>query len=96
MAALTVEEVSESVLQSLISNLVQDIVSQETVNNQRLLKQYPNYKPYVYDPLGQRDVHGQVKQQESSQYFTCQNCSREISANRFAAHLERCLNRNRR
>lgn len=96
MSTLTVDDVSESLLHNLIRNLVQDIVSQETVRNQRLLKQYPNYNPYVYDSSGQKDVNGQVKQQESSQYFSCQNCNREISANRFAAHLERCLNRNRR
>lgn len=38
-----------------------------------------------------RDIFGNEKVPDSARYFTCTNCSRKISGNRFAAHIDRCL-----
>ncbi|CCH43286.1 hypothetical protein BN7_2834 [Wickerhamomyces ciferrii] len=43
-----------------------------------------------YSVMG-RDIFGNEKQSDSSRYFTCDNCSRKIAGNRFAAHIDRCL-----
>lgn len=92
----TIESVSSDIYYNLITCLIQDIVAQESSKYQLIHSRYPNLKPYIYDKSGTLDINGLPKQQESSQYFLCKNCSREISANRFAAHLQRCLNRNSR
>lgn len=93
---ITVESVSQSIIDNLLHSMIQDIVSRETVRQKQLHDRYPGMKPYHYDPQGVLDLNGLPKLQESSQYFLCQNCGREISANRFAAHLQRCLNRGSR
>ncbi|CCK67907.1 SAGA histone acetyltransferase complex subunit SGF11 KNAG_0A02180 [Huiozyma naganishii CBS 8797] len=93
MTECTVDSVSQDILDNLLSSMIQDIVAKESVKFKQLKARYPDYKPYFYDPKGTLDVHGLPKGQESSQYFMCQNCGREISANRFAAHLQRCLSR---
>lgn len=93
---VTVESVSENIIDNLLHSMIQDIVSREAVRQKQLQIRYPDMKPYHYDPKGILDLNGLPKQQESSQYFLCQNCNREISANRFAAHLQRCLNRGSR
>lgn len=90
---ITIESVSKQIIENLLHSMIQDIVSRETVRQRQLHDRYPDIKPYYYDPNGILDINGLPKQQESSQYFLCQNCKREISANRFAAHLQRCLNR---
>ncbi|CAL9732711.1 SAGA-associated factor 11 [Monosporozyma unispora] len=92
----TVESVSEIIIGNLLHSMIQDIVARETVRQKQLHERYPTMKPYHYDPKGILDFNGLPKQQESSQYFLCPNCNREISANRFAAHLQRCLNRGSR
>lgn len=92
----TVEAISENIIGNLLHSMIQDIVSREIVKQKQLQTRYPDMKPYYYDPNGILDFNGLPKQQESSQYFLCQNCNREISANRFAAHLQRCLNRGSR
>ncbi|CAL9738204.1 SAGA-associated factor 11 [Monosporozyma servazzii] len=93
---VTVETISENIIGNLLHSMIQDIVSREIVKQKQLQARYPDMKPYHYDPNGLLDFNGLPKQQESSQYFHCQNCNREISANRFAAHLQRCLNRGSR
>lgn len=92
----TKESVSEGIYHNLITTLIQDIVAKETTKQQLLRSRYPNLKPYCYDPSHQLDINGLPKQQESSQYLQCENCNRDISANRFAAHLQRCLSRGAR
>lgn len=97
MAPLTVQSISESIYNNLLTTLVQDIVSRTTTQEQMLRHRYgDNLVPYQYDPSGKLDIRGMAKQQDSSVYFTCENCKRNVSANRFAAHLERCLTRGRR
>ncbi|CAB4256624.1 similar to Saccharomyces cerevisiae YPL047W SGF11 Integral subunit of SAGA histone acetyltransferase complex [Maudiozyma barnettii] len=89
----TVENLSSGIYNNLITSIVQDIVARETAKQRLLNSRYPNLVPYVRDDTGQLDISGNPKAQESSKYFTCKNCGREVSANRFAAHLERCLGR---
>lgn len=91
----TIESVSISIFHNLITTLIQDIVAKETTKQQLLRSRYPNLKPYYYDPNHQLDISGKPKVQESSQYLHCDNCDRDVSANRFAAHLQRCLSRGR-
>lgn len=90
---VTIDSISEQIVRNLLHSIIQDIVSRETVRQRQLHDRYPDFKPYYYDPDGILDINRLPKQQEMSRYFLCQNCKREISANRFAAHLQRCLNR---
>lgn len=92
----TKESVSIGIYHNLITALIQDVVARETTKQQLLRCRYPSLKTYCYDPSQQLDINGLPKQQESSQYLLCENCNRDISANRFAAHLQRCLSRGSR
>ncbi|SCU77503.1 LAMI_0A01376g1_1 [Lachancea mirantina] len=97
MVLLTVDSVSTSIYENLLTTLIQDIVARTAVNAQRIRSCYGDeVKPYYHDDLGKTDILGRPKQQDSSIYFHCENCNRDVSANRFAAHIERCLSRGRR
>lgn len=92
----TKEEVAQELYDNLVSTLLQDIVARETTAYQIINSRYKKLPEYKYDPNGKTDINGNSKQSEGSIYLSCDNCSREISANRFAAHLQRCLGRGRR
>lgn len=92
----TVESLSSGIYNNLVTSIIQDIVAKEKTKQQLLNARYQNLSPYRHDDTGKLDINGKPKLQESSRYFNCKNCSREISANRFAAHLERCLSRGNR
>ncbi|CCE90270.1 SAGA histone acetyltransferase complex subunit SGF11 TDEL_0B01410 [Torulaspora delbrueckii] len=92
----TVETISHGIYHNLITTLIQDLVARETTKEQLLRARYPDLKPYYRSPDHQLDINGKPKQQESSQYLHCDNCDRDVSANRFAAHLQRCLGRGSR
>lgn len=70
--------------------------SSNSVNNTNNNSRNPSPNPELlnrieyYSVMG-RDVFGNEKQSDSSRYFTCDNCSRKIAGNRFAAHIDRCL-----
>lgn len=63
-----------------------------TNNNSRTSSPNPELLTRIqyYNVMG-RDIFGNEKQSDSSRYFTCDNCSRKIAGNRFAAHIDRCL-----
>jgi len=67
-----------------------------SVNNTNNNSRNPSPNPEVltrieyYNVVG-RDIFGNEKQSDSSRYFTCDNCTRKIAGNRFAAHIDRCL-----
>lgn len=67
-----------------------------SVNNTNNNSRNPSPNPELltrieyYNVIG-RDIFGNEKQSDSSRYFTCDNCSRKIAGNRFAAHIDRCL-----
>ncbi|CCE62326.1 hypothetical protein TPHA_0C01700 [Tetrapisispora phaffii CBS 4417] len=88
----TINSVSKEIYNNIITTVIQDIVSREVVEQKQIKSRHPDYKPYHYDSTGTLDILGVPKIQESSQYFHCNNCDRDVSANRFAAHLQRCLN----
>ncbi|QLL34770.1 hypothetical protein HG536_0H01450 [Torulaspora globosa] len=90
------ESMSNGIFHNLITTLIQDLVARETSKEQLLRARYPDLKPYHYSTDHQLDIHGKPKQQESSHYLHCDNCGRDVSANRFAAHLQRCLGRGSR
>ncbi|SCV03236.1 LAME_0H08812g1_1 [Lachancea meyersii CBS 8951] len=97
MSPPTIESTSQSIYDNLISTIIQDIVARTTTQAQALRFRYgDDPKPYYYDKSGNLDIHGMPKQQDSAIYFHCDNCNRDVSANRFAAHVERCLSRGRR
>lgn len=97
MSQITVESVSQSIYENLLTTLIQDIVSRTTTEEQLLRARYnQSLSPYYYEKSGALDIHGNPKQQDSSVYFHCDRCNRDVSANRFAAHVERCLTRGRR
>lgn len=41
------------------------------------------------------DIYGQERSTDI-RYFSCTNCDRQISGNRFAAHVAKCVTRGRR
>lgn len=47
-----------------------------------------------------KDIYGQDKQKlkmsETSKYFQCENCGRNIAGGRFAQHMTKCLERKRK
>ncbi|EDO14736.1 hypothetical protein Kpol_333p6 [Vanderwaltozyma polyspora DSM 70294] len=92
----SIDSMSISIYENLISTMIQDIVSREVVHQKQMQSRYPQLKQYSIDPNGNIDINGNTKQQDSSQYFHCKNCGRDVSANRFAAHLQRCLNSRQR
>ncbi|CEP61959.1 SAGA histone acetyltransferase complex subunit SGF11 LALA0_S04e04522g [Lachancea lanzarotensis] len=97
MSHPTIEGTSHSIFDNLISCMIQDIVARTTTQAHALRFRYgDDPKPYHYDKSGNLDIHGRPKQLDSAIYFHCDNCNREVSANRFAAHVERCLSRGRR
>ncbi|EJS41382.1 sgf11p [Saccharomyces arboricola H-6] len=93
---ITIDSISNGILNNLLTTLIQDIVARETTQEQLLKTRYPDLHRYYYDPNGSLDINGLRKQQESSQYIHCENCGRDVSANRLAAHLQRCLSRGAR
>lgn len=50
--------------------------------------------------LASKDIYGQekvkLKTSEASRYFECGNCGRKIAGSRFAQHINKCLERDRR
>lgn len=92
----TIQSVTDGIYNNLVTSMIHSIVSKETAREKLLRSRYGSYKQYHYDPNSQLDIHGNPKQQDSSQYFYCENCGREVSGNRFAAHLQRCLTRGSR
>ncbi|SCU95304.1 LANO_0E09956g1_1 [Lachancea nothofagi CBS 11611] len=97
MSQITIETTSRSIYENLITSMIQDVVARTTTQAQTLRSRYgDNPEPYYYDKSGNLDIHGMPKQQDSTIYFHCDNCNRDVSANRFAAHIERCLSRGRR
>lgn len=50
--------------------------------------------------LKTKDIYGQdkvkLKTSETSRYFECGNCGRQIAGGRFAQHINKCLERDRR
>lgn len=97
MSQLTIDSASQSIYENLLTTMVQDIVARTTTQAQTLRARYgKSPEPYYYDASGNLDIQGMPKQQESSLYFHCDHCNRDVSVNRFAAHVERCLSRGRR
>lgn len=47
-----------------------------------------------------KDIYGQdklkLKTSEASRYFECGNCGRKIAGSRYAQHINKCLERDRR
>lgn len=47
-----------------------------------------------------KDIFGQdktkLKTNETSRYFSCENCGRKIAGGRFAQHVNKCLERKRK
>lgn len=95
-ASLTTDSVADSIYQNILTSIIQDIISRQTVKRKLLKLQFPDVKPYYADPSGTLDIHGKAKQADSAVYIECNVCGREVSGNRFAAHLVRCLSRGRR
>ncbi|CDO93791.1 unnamed protein product [Kluyveromyces dobzhanskii CBS 2104] len=96
VSSLTTESLADSIYQNLLSSIIQDIISRQTVKKKLLQLQFPDATPYYSDPSGTLDIHGNAKQADSALYVECNVCGREVSGNRFAAHLVRCLSRGKR
>lgn len=53
--------------------------------------------PVTNYTLKTKDIYGQdkikLKSSETSRYFECGNCGRQIAGGRFALHINKCLDR---
>lgn len=93
---LTTDSVANSIYHNLLTSIIQDIISRQTTKRRLIQVQFPDAKPYYSDPAGKLDIYGNTKQADSSVYMECNVCGREVSGNRFASHLVRCLSRGKR
>ena len=46
--------------------------------------------------IQQFKINQKLKQLETSRYFRCLNCGRNIAGGRFASHISKCLERKRK
>lgn len=74
---MDINTVAVDIFDSMVSRLVQDVVARESVRMQS-------------EPQEERTLPTTSGETE---YVSCDRCGREVSANRFAAHLQKCLRR---
>lgn len=94
---------AESLYEDMISNIVRQ-VSLSNISRFRTLKGYvgDEYSDSVINYLfnSSKDIYGQdklkLKNSETSRYFDCANCGRQIAGGRFAQHVNKCLERKKR
>lgn len=87
----------------MITNLIRQ-ASLNSISRYRTLQQSVEGK--YNDPLPQakasanKDIFGndkaKLKNSETSRYFDCGNCGRQIAGGRFAQHINKCLDRGKR
>lgn len=66
--------------------------SQATVLKNKVTKEKQIVERVVFNEASNgRDVFGNEKVNDSSTYFHCDNCNRNIAGSRFANHINRCL-----
>ncbi|KAG4407299.1 hypothetical protein JTP64_002834 [Candida tropicalis] len=75
--------------ESILEDLINDIIKQTTLNN------LTNPIPEVSKEFLNQDKI-KLKQIETSKYFQCNNCGRNIAGVRFAQHINKCLDRKRK
>lgn len=109
---LCVEQLLTLQAESLLKDMVENIVKQQTLTNMANIysiqqtidvgeKGSAAYTAFTNTSIGStKDIFGQDKQKlktsDSSRYFNCDNCGRKISGGRFAQHVNKCLERRRR
>jgi SAGA-associated factor 11 len=89
--------------ESLLDDLLNNLIRQHTLQN---LSRYRSLednvgerdaKAMIYTQSPTKDIYGQdkikLKNMESARYFPCDNCGRKIAGGRFAAHINKCLER---
>lgn len=92
LSAITHEVVAEEILKEQL--LRRDFgealpVSQAMANPKAKDKQI--ILRFVMNTGNGKDIFGSDKVSDSSVYFVCDNCGRNIAGSRFAAHINRCL-----
>ncbi|QBM87632.1 SAGA-associated factor 11 [Metschnikowia aff. pulcherrima] len=78
-------------------------VSVASLSRHRALQDFIQEKEHfssIYPRTQTKDIFGQEKSKlkgsETSKYLECGNCGRKISGGRFALHINKCLDRDRR
>ncbi|CAD1811089.1 Sgf11 (transcriptional regulation protein) family protein [Candida parapsilosis] len=106
-APVTVGTLTESLFNDMISKLIkQQIVN--TYSDYMIIESTTVADPQVDQLLANfnqskdinKDIFGQdktkLKANETSRYFSCENCGRKIAGGRFAQHVNKCLERKRK
>ncbi|RCK64344.1 SAGA-associated factor 11 [Candida viswanathii] len=83
---ITYQTLAESILDDLLNN----IIKQTTLNS--LTNRIPAAPSKEF--IEQDKV--KMKQVETSKYWACNNCGRNIAGVRFALHINKCLDRKRK
>ncbi|QEL58187.1 hypothetical protein SBP28_000195 [Candidozyma auris] len=102
-SALTVQSLAESICDDMMTNIIRQ-VTLNTVSRYRTLQQCVegDYLDAISPTrsTGNRDIFGndktKLKNSETSRYFECGKCGRQIAGGRFAQHINKCLERGRR
>lgn len=96
------DQLAQSIFDDIMSNIVRQ-VSLSNISRYRTMDGYVegDYKDAVINyTLKNKDIYGQdktkLKTSETSRYFECGNCGRQIAGGRFALHINKCLERDRR
>ncbi|OVF07117.1 putative SAGA-associated factor [Clavispora lusitaniae] len=99
---VTIEMLAESVYQDMMANIVRQ-VSLSNLSRYRAINEFVEggYQNVVTNTQmnSNKDIFGQnktkLKSSETSRYFDCGNCGRQIAGGRFASHMNKCLERDR-
>lgn len=91
----------------MLNSITHEIVAEEILKEKHLRLQYGKAKSLpkipnkskdkrvtdrvILNETKGKDVFGNDKISDSSIYFSCPNCSRNIAGSRFANHINRCL-----
>lgn len=91
---------------SIYEDMFANIVRQVSLSNISRFKTASGHTETMEDAVknyqidSTKDIYGQgktkLKQSEASRYFECGNCGRKIAGGRFAQHINKCLERDRR
>ncbi|RCK58233.1 SAGA-associated factor 11 [Candida viswanathii] len=82
---ITYQTLAESILDDLLNNIIK----------QTTLSSLTNRIPAPSKEFIEQDKV-KMKQAETSKYWACNNCGRNIAGVRFALHINKCLDRKRK
>ncbi|CCH57840.1 hypothetical protein TBLA_0A00400 [Henningerozyma blattae CBS 6284] len=84
---MSTSAIANDLFDNLFSTYLQNIISLE-LNNQKIIQ-------LRYQLANSEEIKLNANPSDNV-YLSCKHCKRDVSSNRFAAHLQRCLSRGAR